>query len=244
MKKIIFPLIMILLISSCTTITTESFRSADTLGGPFKFRGGIGVQAGQAVESQTDPDSLKNFSHMNPAAQAFVGVGVLENIDLYTSASVSFPLSMDFGIGVKYKFLDKVGLKAAIIPSVKYSFADSIIMTSNLFGNSKDTISYKIKGIEVPVVFTYSIINIFLLTGGVHGGYYTMNYTKNNVSNNYDVFTYGIIIMPEIKWSVIRISPGLDIRNFYSKNTPISNTVNNSLIVKHFYPFISLSLQF
>ncbi len=243
MKKIILPLILIMLISSCTTITTESFRSADTLGGPLKFRGGIGVQAGQAVESQTNPDSLKNFSHMNPAVQAFAGIGILENIDLYTSASISFPLSMDFGIGVKYKFLDKVGLKAAIIPSVKFSSADSII-TSNLFSTSKDTISYNIKGFELPLVFTYSIIDIFLLTGGVHGGYYTMNYTKNNVSNNYNVFTYGVILMPEIKWSVIRISPGLDIRNFYSKNTPISNTEGNSLIVKHFYPFISLSLQF
>ncbi|MCK4523364.1 hypothetical protein KAU15_00430, partial [candidate division WOR-3 bacterium] len=237
-------LILLLLISSCTTITTESFRSADTLGGPLKFRGGIGVQAGQAVESQTNPDSLKNFSHMNPAAQAFVGIGILENIDFYTSASVSFPLSIDFGIGIKYKFLDKIGLKGAIIPSVKYSFADSIVVKSSLLGNSQDTISYNIKGFELPVVFTYSIIDIFLLTGGVHGGYYTMNYTKNNVSNNYDVFTYGIIVMPEIKWSVIRISPGLDIRSFYSKNTPISNTEGNSLIVKHFYPFISLSLQF
>ena len=108
-----------------------------------------------------------------------------------------------------------------------------------------DTISYRIIGGEIPLVFTYSILNMVLLTGGVHGGYYRMSYTDNGASNNYDFFTYGAVLMPEVKLGIIRISLGVDIRSHYSSNTPIVFTTDTySPLRRNIYPFLSLSLQF
>lgn len=238
MRRFLLPLLIIIVLTSCTVVTTESYRSADTLGGPLRFRMGLGVQAGQGIGTQSDPDSLHNVAYSMPAVQGFLGLGILDNLDIYGSASVGFPLSTDFGAGVKFKFLDNLGLKGAVIPGFKYTNMDESV-------SSGDTFSYRIMGGEVPVVFTYSILNMILLTGGVHGGYYKMSYSRNGVENNYDFFTYGGIIMPEFKLGILRISPGVDIRGHYSSNTPIvfpTDTYND--VRKHIYPFISISLQF
>lgn len=236
--RIIIPLLIIILMTSCTVVTTESYRSADTLGGPLRFRMGLGVQAGQGIGQQTNPDTLQNVAYSMPALQGFIGLGILDNMDIYGSASVGFPLSTDFGGGVKFKFLDNLGLKGALIPGFKYTSMDNAVSLG-------DTLSYTIMGGEMPLVFTYSIVNMILLTGGVHGGYYRMSYTRNGTGNNYDFFTYGAVIMPEFKLGVLRISPGVDLRGHYSKDTPIVfPTDTYSKLRRHVYPFISISLQF
>ena len=238
MKKL-FPLvILIFIISSCTVMTMEPYRTADTLGAPLRFRVGLDIQSGQLIPEQTNPDTLSDIGVGIPAGKLYAGIGIWNNIDAYASASYGFPLSVDYGGGIKYQYIDKLGFKAAVVPHIKYAKAEDMVVL-------EDTLNYKLIGGELPFAFTYSIINIIMISGGVHAGYYQLDYTdQSGVSDKYNFMSYGAFIMPEIKLGVIRVSLGVDYRRYYSPKMPIKYSDTYSPLQRNFHPFLSLSLQF
>lgn len=237
MKKKTTPfVILIFLLTSCTVITMEPYRTADTLGGPLHFRAGAGVQLGQLITQQSIEGEFHNGDLSYPAINVFAGMGILKNIDAYLSAGVAFP-SLGAALGIKYKFFDKLGLKMAVIPTVRFS---NFSNTVNVLGRT-DTYKYMYLGGEAPVCATFSILDIVFLTAGVHGGYYRMAFENDNEKLYYNMFSYGLFFSPELKLWVLRITPSVDFR-WYS--TPGAEYICETEALKNVYPSINISLQF
>jgi len=236
MKKIVFLSFLLLLFASCSVITMEPFRSADTLGGLLHFRGGIGGQLGQLVTQQSIEGEFHNGDITYPATNVFLGMGIHKSIDVYMSAGLTFP-SLGGALGVKYQFYDKLGLKFAVIPTIRFSnFSNSV----NVFGNT-ETFKYMYLGGETPVAVTFSLFNFILLTAGVHGGYYRMAFETDNEKLYYNMFSYGFYLMPEIKVFALRLTPSVDFRWYW---TPGAEFVKATEGIRNIYPSLSLSLQF
>ncbi|MDD3803376.1 MAG: hypothetical protein PHW02_03185 [bacterium] len=236
MRKIMVLIFLTLLLSSCSVITMEPFRTADTLGGPLHFRAGAGVQMGQFVGQQRVENEFHNSNLAFPAVNLFLGLGILKNIDLYASAGVAFP-SLGAALGVKYQFYDKLGLKVAVIPTLRFS---NFSNTVNVFGNN-ETFKYMYLGGETPVAATFSLFNFILLTAGAHVGYYRMAFETDNEKFYYNLFSYGVYLMPELKVFALRLTPSVDFRWYFA---PGAKLVNETEGLKNVYPSISLSLQF
>ena len=227
MKKIIYVLFILVLTASCTVITTEPYRSADTLGGPMHFRAGIGAQLGGLISGQTKTDTLENIGIVYPAGSAYAGIGLWKNRYRYSSVAMTFSL--------KYKFFDKLGFKAGMMPTFKYS--------TGAGEAAGDSFSYKLIGGELPVMGTFSLADILKLTVGLQGGYYRYMY-DSGTARNYDFFSYGLNLMPELKLFFFRITPGVEFRGYYSMNTPIVYNSDYSIFQKHVFPYLSISFQF
>ena len=234
MKKFIYPLLILMITASCTVITTEPYRSADTLGGPLHFRAGIGAQLGGLISGQTRTDTLENIGIVYPAGIAYAGIGLWKNLDLYASVSMTFP-AVGTSFSLKYKFYDKLGFKAGMMPTFKYSTG-----AGEAVG---DSFSYRLIGGELPVMGTFSLADILKLTVGVQGGYYRYMY-DSGTARNYDFFSYGLNLMPELKLFFFRITPGVEFRGYYSMNTPIVYNSDYNLFQKHVFPYLSISFQF
>ncbi|GEM_PF-2799049 len=231
MEKILllFITLYFLLFFSCSAISIETYKSADTLG-PLHFRVGAGGQFGFLSDASLIGDSLKNLGLSFPLVNLFGGLGITKKIDIY--ASLSFPFNPIFGFGVKYQFFDKLGLKMATLPNFKYSYQKDIeISDTNL------TV-----GFELPFILTYSGFNIIFLTTGIQTGYYKYFSNENNLS--YDFLTYGLNFMPEIKFKIIRFSFGFELRFYKSFKYRVVYDKDLEFYRKHFNPFINISLQF
>lgn len=236
MKKIILISFLILIFASCTVITMEPYRTADTLGGPLHFRFGAGVQLGQLISQQSNPDEFHNGDAPYPVVNAYVGTGLLKNLDLYLSAGITLP-SVGTAVSLKYQFYDKLGLKFAIIPAFRYNSGSN---SSSITG---DTIDYKynIIGGELPLCATFSVFNIILVTAGVQGGYYRMAFDEDSRQIDYNMISYGFYLIPEVKLLAFRITPSVDFRWF---TTLGSDYVASTSGFHNIYPSLSLSLQF
>ncbi len=230
MKKfyVIFILLITTFLSSCTAVSLEPYRSADTLG-PLHFRGGIGFVGGFSSYATLNNDTLLDLGIFVPMASVFAGIGISKNIDIYGSASFPFINDPVYGVGVKYKFFDRLGLKIATIPTFKYS------------ENSVE--KYKTYCAELPFLFTYTFLNFLYLTGGIHTGYYNVsNYENGNTS--YDFVSYGIFVMPEVKIFNLRISLGSDLRYYKSLKYNLVYSDGLNYFQKHINPFLTVSFQF
>lgn len=238
MKKnfIFLFLFSIILLTSCTAVSLEPYRSADTLG-PLHFRGGISFEGGFLSYANLNNDTLKDLGILVPMVSAFAGFGVSKNIDIYGSVAFPFITKPVYGAALKFKFIDKLGFKSAIIPAFKYNVQNDVVVLS-------DTLSYLTYGIEMPLVFTYSIFNFLLFTGGVHSGYYRVSATENGSNTSYDFFSYGLTVMPEIKFFNTRVSLGCDLRYYKSLKYEIDYSNDLNYIQKHVNPFVNFSFQF
>lgn len=234
MKTILIFMLVILLAGSCTVITTEPYRSADTLGGPMHFRAGIGAQLGGLISGQTNPDSLQNIGTIMPAGIAYAGLGITKSMDLFASVSLGIP-SIGSSVSLKYKFIDMLGFKAAVMPTFKYNSGSGVAFS--------DSFNYRLIGGELPLMFTYSILDIVKLTAGLQGGFYRYMY-DSGTARNYDFFSYGLNLMPELKLYFFRITPGVEFRGYYSMKTPIAYDTDRTFFDKHVFPYLSISFQF
>ncbi|HCP16170.1 MAG: hypothetical protein QME48_04610 [bacterium] len=233
MKKIfvIFVMLLTILLSSCTAVSLEPYRSADTLG-PLHLRVGGGFVGGFSSYANLSNDTLLDLGVFVPMASVFAGIGITNNIDVYGSASFSLITNPVYGASVKYKFFDRFGLKIAIVPTFKYN--------SN---NNNDLGKYSTYGGELPFVLTYSFLNFLYLTGGIHTGYYKVS-VYESVNTSYDFLSYGFFIMPEVKFFNLRFSLGCDLRYYESLKYKLIYSDDLNYFQKHINPFLTISFQF
>lgn len=236
MKNIFVILIFVFLFASCTVITMEPYRSADTLGGPLHVRAGIGIQMGQLITQQGDSANFVNGDLPFPTANAYAGIGISKNIDIYGSVGITFP-SLSGSLGMKFQFYDKLGLKLAVIPTFRLNNGENKAVA---FGDSS-YYNYNIIGGELPIVASYSILNFIILTAGSHAGCYFMEFKEDSNRVNFTMLSYGFYLMPEIKLWAFRITPSVDFRWF---NVPNATYVRSTSDFRNIYPSLSLSFQF
>ncbi len=238
MKRIILVImISMFMLSSCAVISMSSYKDGKTLG-LGHFRTGLGIELSPSIPAQDNADTLSGIGSYSFSGNTFLGIGLPMGIDIYGSATLSYP-SYDFKLALKKKLYGNLVFNTSVIPTFVYgkNDGDSLPFLSN--------INYQVMGFEMPWAFTFDILNIVFLTVGVEGGYYKYNDNTNNI--DFDVYSYGAYLMPEIKIFTFRLTPGIALKRFASMSSEINNssyTMNVYDDQTFIYPFLSVSYQF